>query len=119
MSIKLSSQEEKMFLQSVCQMSSQSEDVVKDVLKSTLLTIVANLYSDITEFTIPYLMKVAISYEDELTTKGCATKVSIQAEPTSSFYEEIKAINEGEEPPSMIDIEDRIGKKLEEKVNLF
>ena len=125
--LKLKSDMEKDFFDTICAISEFKKDTVREVLRAVLLTIVANIYaqnSKTVKVNIPYICDLDISYadvirKDEETGKSWReVKVDLNANPANALYKEIEFIHEGEDPPSLLYLEAKLKRRIEDILDL-
>jgi len=110
--------EERNFVEKITAISALSKRSVKTFFKSLLMACSASVYSDENEIIIPYLCKLKIKYNDYVTEKGTKVKVMLEAEPCDELIDEIKAISEGNQPPSKKFIKKEIAEELKNKLEI-
>lgn len=111
--------EEKNFIERIVAISALDKKSVKTFFRSLLIASTIAVYSEEDEIVIPYLCKLKIKYNDYLDTKkGSTVKVNMYAEPCEELIAEIKAISEGEQPPSKKYIKKEIFEEIKNKLEI-
>lgn len=97
--MKVSDKEKPWFdkLQSLCK---RDKKTIKDVLISILTMMTLEEYEGNDEVVIPYIGTIKFNYNDETTSKGRITKVTLEMEPSQTMINEFSAISDGEKTPS-------------------
>jgi len=110
--------EEKNFIENIRAISALDKKSTKTFFRSLLIACTMAIYAGKDEIIIPYICKLKISYNDHHTPKGSKVKVHIEAEPCDELIEEIKAISEGEPPPSKKYIKKEISEEIKNKLEI-
>jgi hypothetical protein len=110
--------EEKNFLENIVAISALDRKTVKTLFRSLLIAVSMSVYADENEIIIPYLCKLKIDYNDYSTNKGTKVKVNIDAEPCIELIEEIKAISEGNHPPSKKYLKKEISEEIRNQLEI-
>lgn len=125
--LKLKSELEKDFFDTICAISGKDKETVREVLRSLLLTIVANVYTQEekeVKVCIPYICDLLISYKDVIRKDEDSNKswrevkVDLKADPVYALQKEIEFIHEGEDPPSLLYLEDKLKRRINEILDL-
>jgi hypothetical protein len=109
--------EEKDFLDRVSAVSGYDKTIVRDVFQSFLNIITLELYSGCNTINIPYVCSLEIDSYEKIQQNGVETIVELQAIPSSSLIDEIKAVNEGDITPTQQYIRKQMIEKLDSIVN--
>lgn len=110
--------EERNFIENITAISALDKKSVKLFFRSLLMASTMTIYADEEEIIIPYLCKLRISYKDNHTERGNKPIVNILAEPCDELISEIKAISEGDEPPSKKYLKKEISEELKDKLEI-
>jgi hypothetical protein len=110
--------EEKEFLQKIKAISRKDESTLMDVFISLIHCMTIAVYKEQNEIIIPFLCKLKLEYFDEATSKGTVTKIVLNAEPSEFLKQEISAISEGEDTPSLKYIKKKIFGKFKQYLDL-
>lgn len=113
------SEEEKDFLQKIVAISGKDTQTVKEIFKALLKTIYMSVYADKHKVYIPYICSLDISYFDQSSvSKGILTKVEMQAEASTSLKNEISAIVNGEDAPTLKYVNKKITEVIYKKAGI-
>lgn len=110
--------EEKEALQKIKAISRKDENVLVDVFISLIHCMTIAVYKEKNEIIIPYLCTLRLNFFDENTAKGTVTKIILEAEPSEFLKQEITAISEGEDTPSLKHIKKKIFGKFKQFLEL-
>lgn len=110
--------EEKEFIRKIKILAKVDEKTVHAVFSALLMVTSLAIFEEKNEIVIPFLCKLKLLFEDQHTSEGTTTKVTLEAKPLDFLIKEIQAISEGETSPSEQYIKKQIFTKFYDNLEL-